>query len=399
MIPQWIVVRWFSVLLCGVYCASAYGWKGFGHYRIAVEVSGVNPEFAMGPDTFKSRFSVFNITAEFAWSHAVLTDDLDITPPNKPWYPHDGRYPGPVMYELVTQKLSPQTIASMTGAPPYHADLLETAKGFVVHNASDNIVHFEHFLGGSPPPACPGWTPAFYWLDNHARKESWANYVLLILLDAQQTDAQGTPIPGTSVEFFQGPGIDNVMGTTDDTFSELKEFDANFDGIAQPSEDQNGNGILDDYTDSVFGPPQGVFSTRHLHDYLLYKYILSFKTNIKLQQLAMKVYRKNRRNTDVLAGIQSSEFEVRTLEEIENSFFGEILDPEIDLFNLVSPSAAMFDLLALTADGFESLNVTASEVNRDSGLCVTPLWLPATTIDKFNACVVRAQAWVNELGN
>jgi len=382
-------------------CSSAYGWRGFCHYRIAVEVAGVDPDYAMGPDTFLSRTAALNISAEFTWSHAVLTQDLDLLPPEKPWYPYDGRYPGPLMYDLVTNKLSQETLIAMTGPTAYHQDPLETAKGFVVHNASDNIVHFEHFLGGVPPDTCtvPGIDASWYWVANHRDKEAWANYVVLIVLDARQLDGQGMPIPGSNIPFFQGPGIDNVMGTADDTFSELKEFDANLDGIAQPGEDQNGNGVLDDYTDAVFGPPQGVFSIRYLNDYLLYKYTLSFKTNVKLQQLAMKVFRKNRRNTDVIAGVESSEFRVRSLAEIEESFFEEMLNPEFDLTDPFAPSAAMFDLLSMNASGWESLNHVASQVNGDAPQCLTPPWLPSTTIDKFNACVVRAQAWVDGLGN
>jgi len=74
-----------------------FAWWGFVHYRIAKDIAGVNPDFAMGPDTFPAASLFGVVTTDFSWSHAVMASDFDFPPPDIPQYPHDGRYPGKVM--------------------------------------------------------------------------------------------------------------------------------------------------------------------------------------------------------------------------------------------------------------------------------------------------------------
>jgi len=368
-----------------------FAWWGFVHYRVAKDIVGVDPNYAMGPDTFKATDDIIiplSISPEFTWSHAVMASDLDAPPPDIPQYPHDGRYPGKAMYDLVTKKLSPTTVTSMQGPNAYQQSPIETSKGFLVHNASDNIVHWSYFLGGDTPLACslfPGWM----WETNHKFKEEWASYIVLMLKDARTNGGAGTPI-----ELFQYPGEDNMMGTSDDIFSSLTE-DANLNGQLDAGEDQDGNGVLTDYTDDVFGPPEAD-GFRRLQPYLRTLNPISFKTNAKLINLAMKAYRKNRRNTDINGAVGSGTesidiaFSVKSTAEVISSFSSEIL----------SGNAAMNELTNMSLMRFHELNMAASTVNAAGFTsCGIQRWHPADVMSRYNQSVVRGAAWLANAGN
>jgi len=389
-----------SVLCLLAVCLNApetYGWRGFAHYRIAREVEGVDPNFAMGPDTFRSVAwqPLPIVVPEFSWSHAVLSIDSDFPVPAIPVYPDDGREPSSVMYELAAKKLSPGTLAAMQDQTVLGADPLEVAKGFLVHNAADSMVHFSHSLGG--PTYCYAWPIWWHWETNHQFKEDWANYIVLISKDARQLDEQGLPIESAPICFFDGPGIDQVMGTDDDIESSLTE-DTNGNLVLDPGEDQNGNGVLDDYTDDVFSPAS-LDGRRYLRPYLLQSNVMHFKTNVVLQHLAMKAFRKNRRATKVDAGgNETSDFEVRSTEDISASFLAEVanlvVDPEKELYE----QAAVLDLQTMTLGRFRDLNTFGSQVNWASiqNGC-SPKWRPSLTMAAFRASVNRAQQWLVQL--
>lgn len=340
--------------------ATSFAWWGFVHYRIAKDIAGVDPDYAMGPDTFASH-SLGVIQAEFTWSHAVMASDLDFPPPDIPQYPHDGRYPGKVMYDLVTKKLRPTTLASMEGANVFEQSPIETARGFVVHNASDNVVHWQYFLGGDTPAICNEGI-LWMWQTHHAFKEEWASYIVLMLKDARTNGGTGVPI-----QLYQGPGVDNVMGTSDDIFSSL-------------SSSVNGE---PDYTNDVFG------ADGFLQPYLLATHAIAFKTNADLQNLAMKAYRKNRRNTDIDGivgfGTESSEFFVQGAVAIAGSFDT----------NITNGDAAMNELSNMTLARFLELNGIASAVNAANATpCGIPRWHPADVMSRYDQCVVRGAAWL-----
>jgi len=369
-------------ILVGLLPISNLGWWGFGHYRVAKEISdtvgGVDPNYAMGPDSLRSHDILFNITTDFTWSHAVLRSGESGKVPLVPFYPHDGRYPGSVMYDLVSKKMTPETLASIQGLNSWEQDPLETAKGFIVHNAADSIVHWEYFLGGVAPVDCPSFL-TYMWAVNHAEKEEWASYVILVSKDARTNNGTGVP-----VELFRDPGLDNVMGNFDDTFASLTE-DLNGNDVLDAGEDQNGNGLLDDYIDDVFGPeePDG---ERHLRSYLLSMHQIDYRTNASLMRLAMKVHRKNRRKTDTSG---PSAFTVSGLESIVDSFQEELV------------SNANNELAAMTYSRFEALNDRASEVNLFSHLptCAVPAWQPSEVMDRYNQSVARGAAWLANIGN
>jgi hypothetical protein len=366
-----------------------FAWWGFVHYRIAKDIVGVDPNYAMGPDTFVARTSFYNISPEFTWSHAAMATDLDVLPPELPQYPHDGRYPGKVMYDLVTKKLRPTTMALMQGTEAHEQSPIDTAIGFLVHNASDNVVHWDYFLGGPTSIFCTldGHGPQWMWETNHGFKEEWASYIVLMLKDARTNGGAGTPI-----ELFQGPGGDGILGTSDDIFSCLTE-DANDNGILDSGEDQDGNGVLTDYTDDVFGPKEAD-GTRRLQSYLRAINPIAFETNVKLQHLAMKAYRKNRRNTDISgvvgSGSESSEFVVAGSAEIASSFSSEIL----------SGAAGMNELANMSYARLMELNSVASDVNA-SGVttCLIPRWHPADVMVRFQLSVIRGTAWLVQAEN
>lgn len=375
-----------TVLGLLVFAQSSLGWWGFVHYRVAKEIAdtvgGVDPNYSMGPDTFPSYERYFliihEITPEFLWSHATLATDLDVVP-DAPQYPHDGRYPGRVMYDLLTNKLRPSSIAALQGPAAYEQNPMETAKGFVVHNAADNIVHWDYFLGGNSPAGCPGI--AYLWETNHLFKEEWASYIVLMLKDARDGGGTGAPI-----QLFRGAGEDNMMGTIDDIFSSLTE-DANLNGVLDPGEDQDGSGTLTDFTGEVFGPV-GADGHRHLLPYLLNLHPISYKANAKLMHLAMEVHRKNRRNTDVnSSGGESSEFAVKSVADIVSSFSTEIT------------GAAMQELNNMTLGRFIQLNLIASDVNKNSySACAVPGWYPNDVMVRYGWCVQRGIAWLANIG-
>ncbi|GFO81509.1 MAG: hypothetical protein A49_11360 [Methyloceanibacter sp.] len=293
------------------------------------------------------------------------------------------------MYELVTQKLRPSTLLAMQGPSAYEQSPLEAAKGFVVHNAADNIVHWTYFLGGDNPPGC-NFPIQWMWETNHKFKEEWASYIVLMLKDARTNGGTGTPIT-----LFQGPGVDGVMGTTDDIFSSLSE-DTNGNGMLDTGEDQNGDGQLTDYTGNVFGPP-GADGFRRLQPYLTALHPISYKTNAKLQQLGMKVYRKNRRNTDidglVGSGTESSEFAVKSVASIQSTFFSEILDSS-------NGQAAANELANMSLSRFSDLNMIASQVNAAGFTsCAIQRWHPVDVMSRYDQCVARGAAWLANIGN
>jgi len=171
----------------------SFAWWGFGHYRVAMAVKEarpqVNVDYSMVPDAWDSKNSNFwgslivgeppgGISIPFTFSHAAMRYTTDFPPPAPPIYPHDGRYPGPAMYELATQKVN-------FTFPTDQQAAVDTAIGSVMHNAADNIVHFDYFLGGDGNFL--GYNNAVnMWARNHCTKEEWASYVLLMLLDLDQ---------------------------------------------------------------------------------------------------------------------------------------------------------------------------------------------------------------------
>jgi len=276
----------------------------------------------------------------------------------------------------------------MEGPNAYEQSLIDTAKGFLVHNASDNIVHWNYFLGGDNPANCK-IANQWMWETNHKFKEEWASYIVLMLKDARTNGGTGAPI-----ELFQGPGEDDTMGTSDDIFSSLTE-DANHNGVLDPDEDQDGNGVLTDYTDDVFGPPEAD-GFRRLQPYLQTLNPISFKTNAKLINLAMKAYRKNRRNTDINGTIGSGtesidvSFSVKSTSEVIASFSSEILAGE----------SAMNELNNMSLARFCALNMTASMVNAAGFTsCGIQRWHPADVMSRYDQSVVRGAAWLAQAGD
>lgn len=381
-----------AALGLGLVIGEAQAWWGYVHYRIAKDVAGVDADYAMGPDVFASYHSISwdgigVISTEFNWSHAVMAEDLDFPPPEIPQYPHDGRFPGREMHDLVTKKLKPATLSGMQGGGAGSADPLKTAIGFMAHNAADNIVHWAYFLGGNTPGGCgnvPGLNSLWMWQTNHGSKEEWCNYVVLMLKDARTNGGAGA-----AIQLFQGPGEDGVMGTTDDIFSSLTE-DANGNGQLDDGEDQDGNTMLTDYTNDVFAPLAG--GQRRLQQYLINLHPLALKSNVRLQHLGMKVFRKNRRNTDFNGAPgtnESSEFSVSNVAAIQNSFTAEITN------------SATRDLVNMTLARFNALNMIASDVNNRAtfGGCTVSRWHPTDVMMKYTQCVTRATAWVANAGN
>lgn len=244
-------------------------------------------------------------------------------------------------------------------------------------------MHWDYFLGGPDPSGCSGLL--YMWRINHEFKEEWANYVVLFLKDARANG--GT---GGAIQLFRGPGTDGAMGTTDDIFSSLTE-DTNGNMMLDSGEDQNGDGQLTDYTNDVFGPPDAG-GQRHLHPYLLALHPISFKVNAPLVHLAMKVYRKNRRMTDVsTSGAESSEFDVESIPAIQSRFEDQILN---------GSEAAMAELANMTLLRFQELNGYASSVNAQSYTsCAVPGWYPNDVMVRYNWCVQRGIAWLANLGN
>ena len=110
--------------------------------------------------------------------------------------------------------------------------------------------------------------------------------------------------------------------------------------------------------------------------------------------LAMKVYRKNRRNTDINgtigSGTESSEFTVKNTAEVISSFSSEIL----------SGAAAMNELSNMTLTRFIELNDVASDVNASGvTICLIPRWHPADIMIRFQLSVIRGTAWLAQAGN
>lgn len=134
--------------------------------------------------------------------------------------------------------------------------------------------------------------------------------------------------------------------------------------------------------------------SRRLQPYLRSLHPISFKTNAKLINLAMKVYRKNRRNTDINgtvgSGTESSEFTVKGTAEVISSFSSEIL----------SGDAAMNELSNMSLGRYSALNMTASMVNAAGFTpCGIQRWHPADVMSRYNQSVVRGAAWLANVGN
>jgi len=188
------------VVLCLIH-GDVFAWCPIAHYliaRAAAKKKGIhNPHYRVEhyanlPDYEESKKWNFadgdmlgigkQVTRKFCWSHAVLDVSgtlpfpigAKLVAPGKPSYPDDGRYPGPLMAELLRRVLDLRGIAE---GSERHWDLMNTVNGFRAHNAADRQVHFEWFEGATRDRSYEDRTEA--WVAHHGLKEVWADYHLL----------------------------------------------------------------------------------------------------------------------------------------------------------------------------------------------------------------------------
>ena len=202
------LTRFFAALMviCIANC-SLYAWNPIAHYlitRAAAKQMGIHDpnhrveDYANLPDYEDSKkWNFFDanevglgqqITRKFCWSHAVIdkgildvsdtikinSEPCKLVAPAKPTYPDDGRYPGPVMKELITKKLD---LRGIDYGSDKHWDLMNTVNGFRSHNAADRIVHFDWFHGAEEEYSNEFRKEA--WIAQHGLKEVWADYQIL----------------------------------------------------------------------------------------------------------------------------------------------------------------------------------------------------------------------------
>jgi len=355
--------------------STASAWWGFGHYRVAIEIRslrsdlGVNPAYAMVPDAFPSEnpatfFTVkapLGISVPFTWAHAVQRVDGELPPPSVPTYPNDGRFPGPVMYHIATQKMA------FESDPIGRMSATNTAIGAVVHNAADNVVHWDYFRGDG------GILGPNMWLRNHCTKEEWASYVLLMLLDG-------------GVQTTTDPGMDGILGTDDD----LLEY------------------ITPEELNKVFDPTSGLVMWQTIYggdprftELVAAQGAIGYLFDRTILHMGMKAHRKNRRGSD-LGG--NSEFEVMTVTQIEDSILAVIFEKELHLELLKMTRTRWYEL------DFKSRNAELVPLNEcewpifpaqlwpNDGVSVfVEPWRASDVIAKFNLSVSRGIAWLEKL--
>ena len=113
------------------------------------------------------------ISEYFCWSHGaqeqgVVNSTLSIDCPLEALYPDDGRYPGPIMKELLINNMPTFTITD---------NIKNTINGFRAHNAADRVVHFEYFRGATAGMTDQQESDA--WIVHHGLKEVWADFVII----------------------------------------------------------------------------------------------------------------------------------------------------------------------------------------------------------------------------
>ena len=163
-------VRIVTLLLVACF---AGGWGPVAHFQ-ATSVPERN--FANLPDIYASNEWIVTpsgkeVTAYFGWTHGTRINGLVELVPGA-WYPvtpsvyntpPGTELPETDMYFLVKHKLS---------ASHVDPDMIFTARGFLVHNVEDSVVHFAFFRGASVND----------WVTEHLLKEQWAEFVIYYLV-------------------------------------------------------------------------------------------------------------------------------------------------------------------------------------------------------------------------
>lgn len=172
----------------------AYAWNPVAHYIMAQELN-LDPLYANLPDAWPSH-SGTAISEKFCWSHALQDSGYNGIVPLVPIYPEDGRWPEYDMRILAKYKLkNPSPTAN------------KTVEGFAAHNATDKVVHYAYFEGGT----------SALWL-SHSRKEKWADYVIFAWKKANATfDANGEFVDASVVFGEDGNVLPALVFRTDVT--------------------------------------------------------------------------------------------------------------------------------------------------------------------------------------
>ncbi|MRS04986.1 hypothetical protein EG832_17490, partial [bacterium] len=150
----------------------SHAWGPIAHYSLG-KAAGYGDNVCMNlPDAWPSREYQIIISPWFAWTHAVQITGMNSAVPGTPIYPEDGRYPGYDMQQIVSKKINDKT-----------TEKINSAKGFIGHNAMDSNVHYTYFRGGS----------LSNWLIQHSDKEEWAEYVIYENMADGDFDSEGYP--------------------------------------------------------------------------------------------------------------------------------------------------------------------------------------------------------------
>ena len=315
-----IIFLFFSLLM-----KYAFGWCPIAHYLIAREAAkqkGIRDKdhplehYANLPDYEPSKeLSVVQgvgqkVTDYFCWSHGVIDKGLHRTSliivlPKVPEYADDGRYPGPVMKSLITEKLDLRGIAFKGDR---HWDLMNTVNGFRVHNAADRVVHFEFFKGAEEDYLMDDDLKKEAWIIHHGLKEVYADYLLLEEYGYDIEDALSNP-NSYKIEYKLSfldptpPGAPtsyNVWVDKEENIQSTIEMHESHPYV-EHIKTENFNLLNTNAEAFILWGDTGVKS-------------LGFKGNAALMNLAQKISRKNRRNLH--ASGNPEYVNVQTIEEI-----------------------------------------------------------------------------------
>ncbi|MBD3183491.1 hypothetical protein GF312_14445 [Candidatus Poribacteria bacterium] len=336
------------VVIC-MMLTEAFGWCPIAHYLIAREAAtqkGIRDKdhplehYANLPDYEPSKeLSVVQgvgqkVTDYFCWSHGVIDKGLHRTSliivlPKVPEYADDGRYPGPVMKSLITEKLDLRGIAFKGDR---HWDLMNTVNGFRVHNAADRVVHFEFFKGAEEDYLMDDYLKKEAWIIHHGLKEVYADYLLLRDYGYKKDNTGTDPLlrpenyldAGHKLTFSDStpPGYPSHYSVWVDKEEDIQRTIENHESNPYVSHIKTEHvRLLNTNADAfILWGDTGVKS-------------LGFKGNAALMNLAQKISRKNRRNLHAWGNPEY--VNVQTIEEIN-----EILETSdeakhvLDLFSL-----------------------------------------------------------------
>ncbi len=290
----------------------AFGWCPIAHYLIAREAAkqkGIRDKdyplehYANLPDYEPSKeLSVVKgigpqVTDYFCWSHGVIDKGLHRTSliivlPKVPEYADDGRYPGPVMKSLLTEKLDLRGI-SFKG--DRHWDLMNTVNGFRVHNAADRVVHFDFFRGAEEDYLMDDNLKKEAWIIHHGLKEVYADYLLLREYGYRSDESNIDPL-------LKPENYLDVKYKLTFSDSTPPGYPSHYTVWVDKEEDIQitiENHESSPYVSHIKTEPVSLLNT-NADAFILWGDTgvksLGFKGNAALMNLAQKIFRKNRRN-------------------------------------------------------------------------------------------------------